>query len=73
MKLNIGIQLNIKEISLISKILGNLTFNQRKKFLSKKEENLYIDLYYEFIDKTNLIPKKINISKVRKIQVVLSL
>lgn len=44
----IGIQLNIKEISLISKILGNLTFNQRKKFLSKEEENLYIDLYCEF-------------------------
>lgn len=46
------------------------------KEILEVKSNLETDLEIlieEFIDKTNLILKKINISKVRKIQVILSL
>ena len=42
-----GVQLTPEEASLISKVLGNLSFNQRKEFLSTKEEELYSKLYCE--------------------------
>lgn len=42
----IGVQLTPEEASLILKILGKLSLNQRKKFLSTKEEALYSGLYY---------------------------
>lgn len=44
----IGVKLTPEEASLISKILGNLSFNQRKIFLSEKEEEMYRDLYVQF-------------------------
>jgi hypothetical protein len=44
----IGVQLTPEEASLISRVLGNLSFNQRKKFLSQKEEELYSELYIAF-------------------------
>ena len=40
----IGVELTPKEASLISKILGNLSFNDREKFLSGEEEELYSEL-----------------------------
>ena len=43
-----GVELTPKEAALIAKVLGNLSFNQRKVFLSDEEETLYCELYAAF-------------------------